>query len=143
MRADRALVVTQFQALPNKAAIFYGVSSLLVTLGHVALINLLFKNRFGRALLAPLKAVGRTTFTLYLMQNFLGMWVLFPGFALGLWGRYSYFGLTLIALTILAVQIIMANVWLCYFTMGPLEWLWRSLTYKRLQPFRYPVANRI
>ena len=133
LRIEDALVFTKFQALPNWAAIFAEPARLLVTLGHVALINLLVRSSSGARLLAPLKAVGRTAFSGYLTQNFLGMWILFPAFGFGLYGRYHWFGLTMLSLTIMAMQIAAANLWLHWFAMGPLEWLWRSLAYKRIQ----------
>ena len=91
----------------------------------------------GRKLLAPFKAPGRTAFSLYLMQNLLGNWILFPAVGLGLWGRYGRFELTVMAFAIIVVQLVAANVWLRFFAMGPLEWLWRSLSYQRLQPMRH------
>jgi uncharacterized protein len=140
LRANDALVFTQFQALPNKAAVFSELARLFVTLGHVALINLLVKSSLGLRLLSPFKAAGRTAFSLYLIQNFLGMWVLFPGFSLGLFGRFGWFGLTILALAVMVAQLLLAAIWLHIFTMGPFEWLWRSLSYKHLQRFRRQLA---
>lgn len=137
LRADRTFVAVQFQALPNPAAIFAEPARLLVTTGHLALINLLAKTVSGRRLLAPFKAAGRMAFSLYLMQNFLSMWILFPAFALGLYGRFHWFGLTMLAFGMMAFQLVFANLWLRVFVIGPMEWLWRSLTYARLQPFRH------
>jgi len=141
LRANDALIFTQFQALPNKAAVFSEAARLLVTLGHVALINLLVRSSLGQRLLFPFKAAGRTAFSLYLIQNFLGMWVLFPGFSLGLFGRFGWFGLTMLALAVMVAQLLLASIWLHFFTMGPFEWLWRSLTYKHLQRFRNRLAK--
>jgi uncharacterized protein len=36
----------------------------------------------------------------------------------------------------LVLQLIVSPIWLTYFRFGPFEWLWRSLTYWRLQPMR-------
>jgi uncharacterized protein len=41
-----------------------------------------------------------------------------------------------VVLGIWALQLIVSPLWLQYFRYGPLEWLWRSLTYWRWQPFR-------
>jgi uncharacterized protein len=71
------------------------------------------------------------------MQNFLGMWVLFSGFGLGLWGRFGWSRLAIIALAVMAAQLILANVWTSAFAVGPLEWVWRSLAYLKIQPFRH------
>jgi uncharacterized protein len=137
--ATRALGCWQqadFQA--SHIGMFTGpLSRVAVTLGHVAAINLLLKGRVGQALLAPFKAVGRTAFSLYLMQNFLGMWVLFPGFGLGLWGRFGWSSLAMIAFGVMAAQVVLANLWVRAFGVGPMEWAWRSLAYLKIQPFRH------
>ncbi len=132
-----------FPAAPHIELFSGPLSRVAVTLGHVAAINLLLKGPAGRALLAPFKAVGRTAFSLYLMQNFLGMWVLFPGFGLGLWGRFGWAGLATIALGVMAAQVVLANLWVRAFAMGPMEWAWRSLAYLKLQPFRHPTVDLI
>jgi uncharacterized protein len=137
--AARALGCWQqadFQASPHTEMFTGPLSRVAVTLGHVALINLLMNWRIGQALLSPFKAVGRTAFSLYLLQNFLGMWILFPGFGLGLWGRFGWSGLAMIALGVMAVQVLLANAWMLTFAVGPLEWVWRSLIYLRVHPFR-------
>ena len=121
---------------PNIGAFTYDPARLAVTIGHIALVNLAVRTSLGQRLLAPFKAAGRTAFSLYLMQNGVGMLVLFPAFGFGLWGRYGWFGLTMIACMIMAAQLVLANVWLRYFAIGPMEWAWRTLTYQRLQPFR-------
>ena len=126
---------------PNIEAFSYEPARLAVTIGHIALINLAVRTALGGRLLAPFKAAGRTAFSLYLMQNFLGMLVLFPAFGFGLWGRYGWFCLTMIACVVMAAQLFLANVWLRYFAIGPMEWAWRSLTYGRLQPFRHRTGK--
>ncbi len=135
----RAISVWQEMTAPESAnirAFMNEPARLAVTIGHIALINLAIRTSVGRRLLAPFKAVGRTAFSLYLMQSVLGMLVLFPAFGFGLWGRYGWFGLTIIACIVMAGQLVLANVWLRYFAIGPMEWAWRSLSYQRLQPFR-------
>lgn len=117
------------------------ISRLAMTAGHVGAVSLLLKTDAGTRLLAPLKAAGRTAFSLYLMQSILVMWILFPGFGFGLWGRFGWAGMTAISLAIIAVQIILANVWLRYFSIGPVEWLWRSLTHMQRQPLRKPPVR--
>jgi uncharacterized protein len=107
-----------------------------MSVGHIALINWLAKTRAGARFLAPFKATGKTALSLYMLQSVITMWILFSPFGFGLWGKYSYAGQALIALAIIAGQIVLANIWVRWFSMGPVEWLWRSLAYWRRQPFR-------
>ena len=136
VRAFGAWQHTLFAGVPDISTFMYEPARILVTLGHVSLINLFMKTKSGSALLAPFKAPGRTALSLYLMQNLLGDWVLFPAFGMGLWGRYGWIGLTVIALLVVAGQVVIANLWLQAFSMGPVEWLWRTVAYLRIQPFR-------
>lgn len=79
----------------------------------------------------PLKlfaAVGRLSLTNYIMQS-LFLSFLFYGYGLGYyqkWQPYQYF---LLAVVIYAVQIFFSKMWLKYNQYGPLEGLWRRLTY--------------
>ena len=136
-RVISASQLTAYQALPTIGTVFGAPARLLVTIGHVALINALMKTVHGQTLLSPFKAAGRMAFSLYLIQDFLGDLVLFPGIGFGLWGRFGWFGLTMIALAVVVAQLVFANIWLRFFAMGPLEWLWRSLSYQHFQPLRH------
>ena len=107
-----------------------------IGLGHVGLINFAMQTRAGRAILEPFKATGRMAFSLYFLQQFIGMWLLFSPFGLLQWGHYGWAAMTGIALAIIAVEVLIANLWLRAFTNGPLEWAWRSLSYLRWMPLR-------
>jgi len=72
--------------------------------------------------------------TCYLMQSVVGTWV-FNAHGLGLWGRVSPAAYFLGGLAFYAAQIAFCHGWLARFRFGPAEWLWRSMTYGRLQPF--------
>ncbi|MCM8730328.1 DUF418 domain-containing protein [Hephaestia sp. GCM10023244] len=109
---------------------------LAIGLGHVALINYAVQTRLGEAILRPFKATGRVAFSLYFLQQFIGMWVLFAPWGLNLWGRFGWAQMTAIACAMVAVEVMLANLWLRRFANGPLEWLWRSLAYGRPMPMR-------
>lgn len=111
-----------------------------VSIGHVALINLAVKSAAGRAVFAPFKAAGRTAFSLYFMQQIIGLWILFAPWGPGLWGHVGWASMAGIALAVIALQLVVANLWVRYFTNGPLEWAWRSLAYVQRQPFRRAPA---
>ena len=82
-----------------------------------------------------LSAVGRTAFSNYLLQTLLATSV-FYGHGLGLFGSVSRVEALGVAAAIWAVQLPLSVLWLRYFRFGPMEWLWRVLTYGRLQPLR-------
>ena len=84
---------------------------------------------------ARLGAVGRIALTSYLGQTASAL-LLFPSFGLALFGRTSPAANVLLALGVFSLQIAFAQWWLRRFRFGPIEWLWRSLTYLQPQPMR-------
>jgi uncharacterized protein len=79
--------------------------------------------------------VGRTAFSNYILQTLICT-TLFYGHGFGLFGSVSRVGQILICVAVWAVQLLIAPIWLRHFEYGPLEWMWRSLTYKRKMPMR-------
>lgn len=110
----------------------------LVTLGYASLLILLAK--LGRGLLRPLAAVGQMAFTNYLTQSVI-MTSLFYGGRGGLMGQVDRPELALIVLGVWALQLVWSPLWLSVFSMGPLEWVWRCLTYGRLVPITRQTAS--
>lgn len=97
--------------------------------GYVCLIVVLF-NSSWKWLVRPLAHVGRMALTNYIVQGILIHWVLSGiGFGLDLGGKIGTRDLLLIALGIFATQTVISSVWLKRFNYGPMEWLWRTLTY--------------
>ena len=135
----RAIGVSEmltFSPVPKTIWITAEYARLSVSLGHLALVNLLVQTAAGAKILAPFKAAGRTAFSLYFCEQFLGIYVLFAPWGLNLWGVYSWAGLAGIATIVVAMLLVVSNIWVRYFNNGPLEWLWRSLSYWQRQPFR-------
>jgi uncharacterized protein len=106
---------------------------LLVTLGHLGLFHLAYRAAAPR--FAPLAALGRMAFTGYLGQSVLAA-MIFSGFGLALWGQITIAGVFVVAAIIWAIQIPFAVLWFRRFPMGPMEWVWRWLTYggRRTRP---------
>lgn len=125
-----------------EASMFLGAQfnywgALLVALGYVGLV-LLAARVFRRA--ARLVAnVGVTAFSSYILQT-IAMTTVFYGHALGLFGTVPRTAQAAIALGVVALNVALATLWLRRFRMGPLEWLWRTLTYGRMQPIRRAAA---
>lgn len=81
------------------------------------------------------KAAGRAAFTNYLGTSMM-MVLVFHGWALGLYGELGRSALYLVVLAAWIVMLAWSKPWLERFRYGPLEWLWRCLTYGRLFPLR-------
>ncbi len=127
--------ILQFAPQPKTIWMTNEFARLAVSLGHLALVNLLVQTRFGKSMLSPFRAAGQTAFSLYILTSILGLWIIFAPWGLGLWGKYSWAGMATIATIVVIALLILANIWVRYFVSGPLEWLWRSLSYWQRQPF--------
>jgi uncharacterized protein len=82
-------------------------------------------------------AVGRTAFTNYLLQTVLATTV-FYGHGLGLFGSVTRVEQYALVLAIWVLQVTLSVLWLKRYRFGPVEWVWRTLTYGERQPIRYP-----
>src|SRR5262245_12394137 len=85
-----------------------------------------------------LAAVGRMALTNYLATS-LVCTTLFYGYGLDFFGTIHRPLLYAIVLAIWSLQLLISPLWLEPFRFGPAEWLWRSLTYWKLQPMRVRV----
>ena len=111
----------------------FGVPAL--ALGIIAAVALIWQNDPWKRLLSILAPVGRMALTNYLMQTVICV-ALFYGYGFGLFGTIGATKATLIALAIFAFQAVASNLWLRFFRYGPMEWIWRQLTYKQRLPLR-------
>jgi len=114
-------------------------SSLLIAFGWVSVVMLLCQSARAVSVPRSLQSVGRAAFSNYILQT-LSCTILFYGEGFALYGRVSRSWQLGIVCLIWAFQIVVSNLWFRYFRMGPLESLWRSLTYWKPQPLRLPVA---
>ena len=114
---------------------FNYVGSLLVAGGYVGLVTLFVRWRGEGLATRALAAVGRTAFTNYLLQTVVAT-TIFYGHGLGLFGSVSRVEAMGIVVAIWAVQVPLSVLWLRYFRFGPVEWVWRTLTYGEAQPMR-------
>lgn len=113
--------------------------SLFVAAAWIGAVMLLCKSSILPGLRDRLGAVGRMAFTNYIMHSVLCT-LLFYGHGFGLYGRVGRPTQFAIVLGIIALQLWYSPLWLRHFKFGPLEWLWRSLTYWSRQPFRRAEA---
>jgi uncharacterized protein len=110
-------------------------ASLLVALGWLCFTIAMWQTGFARGLMARLVAVGRTAFSCYVLTSLICTFI-FYGHGLGWYGRVSRPGQIAVVIGVWIVLLIAAPLWLDRFRSGPLEWLWRTLTYGARQPLR-------
>lgn len=131
-----------FQPIPKTIWMTSELARIAVSVGHVALINLLMRGVIGRKIMWPFLAAGQMAFTLYLMQQVIGVHILYSPAGLNWPMAPGWAWLAGLASVVVVFQLILANLWMRWFASGPLEWLWRSLAYCKKQPFRrLPAAD--
>ncbi|MEQ1921417.1 MAG: DUF418 domain-containing protein [Pyrinomonadaceae bacterium] len=111
----------------------YGVPAL--ALGIIALVATLWQKAGWQRILSILAPVGRMALTNYLMQTVICV-LIFYGYGFGLFGKFGALTATAIAFGIFLLQIVTSTLWLKYFAYGPMEWIWRQLTYRKRLPLR-------
>lgn len=130
-------------AVPGPALLLVEVGWLLggpaLTFFYVATLVLWWQGGRGRACLRLLAPAGRMALTNYLTQSVVCT-LIFYNYGLGLIGRMGFAAGIVLTLIIYTLQISLSNWWLRRYRFGPAEWLWRTLTYGRLQPMRHPDA---
>ncbi|MET1257207.1 DUF418 domain-containing protein [Aliikangiella maris] len=109
-------------------------SGICFTLVYVAMISLLMLGNAKRFLywFAP---VRRMALTHYLLQSLIGTWILY-GYGFGLMTEFNYKLQLIFVICMFTAQMLLSYWWLARYRFGPVEWLWRSLTYRQLLPFR-------
>jgi len=124
-----------FEIIKNKPFEFYELQRFIHSIGIFGLIMLMYKSGWFKWLFAMMRPVGQMAFTNYLMQSVI-CGIIFMGIGFGLFGKLEYHQLFYVVAAVWAIEIIWSHIWLRYFRFGPLEWLWRSLTYWKKQPIR-------
>jgi uncharacterized protein len=118
----------------------------VLSFAYIALILLITSWKWGFICLKPLAAAGRMSLTIYLLQSIIGT-LIFYHYGLGLYGQVTLEDGTYLAIGIYFILVILADCWFLKFRYGPLERVWRHLTYgktfsKRKDPPAYSIGNR-
>ena len=106
---------------PIVSAFYVGLVIILVRVGMIA------------KLLSPIKNLGRMALSNYIMQT---TFILLANVVLHLNNKITYLETLYLCLIILALQLIYSTIWLRFFKFGPLEWIWRMVTYLKRMPLR-------
>jgi uncharacterized protein len=117
----------------HQASITYDLARLAQTIGHLGLLGLFLKSGIFPFFRRSMAAVGRMALTNYLSHSLVAL-IIFV--LLGYWGALERHQLYYIVLSVWAVQFVISPIWLKHFHFGPVEWLWRYLTYGERPPFR-------
>ncbi len=102
---------------------------------YLTSITLLWQKRPAQKMLHLLAPIGKMALSNYLLQSIISVW-LFYGFGLGLYGEIRPIQQIGLVVGIFCLQVAGSMIWLRYFRFGPVEWLWRSITYKKVQPIK-------
>ena len=104
------------------------ISAHTLSAGYVTGLALIFMNERRRRFLLPFAAVGRMALTDYLMQS-VCMTLLFYRYTTGIYGRVGPARGLVVTIVFFALQVAWSNWWLKSHRFGPMEWLWRGMTY--------------
>jgi uncharacterized protein len=115
--------------------VLYQLGRLTGAVANVALVVVICKAGLFQRLTRRIAAVGQTALSNYLFTS-VSCTILFNGFGFGLYGKLEYYQLYAVVAGVWALNLILSPIWLRYFQFGPMEWVWRSLTYWKRQPMR-------
>lgn len=122
-------------ALRAGIVLFKTYANLGMMMMYISIFMLLYYKTKSRKALDKIAPVGRMSVTNYMSQGFIGV-PLFYGFGLNLAVQLSFLQCIMIGLIIYTLQIIFSNWWLKRFYYGPIEWIWRILTWFKPIPLK-------
>ena len=107
----------------------------ILSAGYAAGLAVLIQNPAWRRRLTPFAAVGRTALTNYLTESVLCT-VFYYNYTTGLYGRVGPAVDLIPTVVLYGSQVLFSNWWLARYRFGPMEWLWRGMTYGKLPTMR-------
>ena len=108
--------------------------SLFIAYGYISLIMVFTQSDNHNTIKKYLASIGQMALTNYILHSFIGILIFF-GIGFGLFGKIDRSLQMLIISAIWIFQYFASEKWLNFYKFGPLEWVWRSLTYGKKQPF--------
>jgi uncharacterized protein len=119
----------------SKTNVSYDLGRIGIAIGHIGLIMIFAKLPILNWLKLRIAAVGKMALTNYIMHSLICM-IIFTGVGFGLFGKLQRYELYYVVFSVWVFQLIISPIWLKYFHFGPIEWLWRRLSYQYKPPFR-------
>ena len=111
------------------------ISDVVMGLFYLWIIGMIWYFTSLKNLLEPLQYVGRMALSNYILQSVIGLF-LFSSVGFGMYEGFNPSETFGIAVLVFFFQIVFSKIWLKYFRFGPLEWLWRCLTYRKYIPLK-------
>ncbi len=115
--------------------VLYQLGRLTGAVANVAVVVVIAKAGVVPWLSRRIGAVGQTALSNYLFTS-ISCSLLFNGFGAGLYGKLEYYQLYAIVACVWTLNLVLSPIWLRYYQFGPMEWVWRSLTYWKRQPMK-------
>jgi uncharacterized protein len=113
----------------------YSIGRVSGAIGNAAVILLVLRAGLLKWLMKAVASVGQMALSNYLLTS-LSMRFLFAWGPLHWFGYIEYYKLYWVVLCMWTVNMVWSTIWLRYFEFGPMEWVWRSLTYWKRQPMK-------
>jgi uncharacterized protein len=117
------------------ANIVHFLGAHILAAGYISGLALIFLNPNWRPIVLPFAAVGRMALTNYLLESVLCT-LFFYNYTTGLYGRVGPAMALIPTVVLFAAQIVFSNWWLKRYRFGPMEWLWRGMTYGKFPTMR-------
>jgi len=124
--------IAQSDSNPFYLAIYMGVyelTNLFLSFGYILIVLVLSRTKYIKNLLGPLKYIGRMALSNYLLQSLIFTTVMYS-YGGGRFGSFEPRELVIMAVIVFIIQVFISRLWLRYFKYGPMEFLWRKLTYR-------------
>ncbi len=108
----------------------YEFMNIFIASSYLLFIMLLASTDVIAKFLKPIGLMGRMSLTNYIMQSII-LSLIFYGWGFGLFGQTKVTNVVMIALCVYSFQVILNSIWFTFYKQGPLEKLWRTLSYKK------------
>jgi uncharacterized protein len=115
--------------------VLYQLGRITGAVAIVATVVVVVKAGLVPGLTRRVAAVGQTALSNYLLTS-ISCSLLFNGFGAGLYGKLEYYQLYAVVACVWILNLTLSPLWLRYYQFGPVEWVWRSLTYWKRQPMK-------
>ncbi|WP_414043854.1 DUF418 domain-containing protein [Macrococcus animalis] len=118
------MITYEINASASSEYIYYG--GVMLSISYIIWVTLLTEYAPIKKAFTPFLLMGKMSFTLYIMQSII-MFIVFYGFKL--YGQLTIAQVYLVAIAIVMFQIVFTTLYFKKFKQGPLEWIWRKITY--------------